>query len=279
MQMQKGDAKELTRLWWCPTGPLLHLPIHAAGIYRGDETRRVSLSDFVISSYAPVLSLMLPIWSRAELQDFTLLRNPHVLSIGQTDAVGMSALPGVTRELQAIERLSTAHEANFSLLEGPAAHSETVLQSLDSAEIVHFACHGEQGTGRGKIGSFQSALILADGRMDITRLIRKRLPKTRLAFLSACQTARGDTDTPDESTHIAAAMLFTGCQSVVGTQWSISDTDGPIVAQDFYSYLFREGDGGMDTKKAALALHLAVQKLRESGVSFARWVPFIHMGI
>ena len=113
----------------------------------------------------------------------------------------------------------------------------------------------------------------------MTRFIRKRLPNVRLAFLSACQTARGDIGTPDESTHIAAAMLFTGCQSVVGTQWSISDADGPVVAHEFYSHLFREENGAVNTTKAAIALHLAVQKLRESGAPFLRWVPFVHMGI
>ena len=30
--------------------------------------------------------------------------------------------------------------------------------------------------------------------------------------------------------------------------------------------------------EAARALHLAVTKLRSENVSFARWVPFIHLG-
>lgn len=33
-----------------------------------------------------------------------------------------------------------------------------------------------------------------------------------------------------------------------------------------------------DITQAARALHLAVAKLRSEGVSFARWVPFIHLG-
>ena len=61
------------------------------------------------------------------------------------------------------------------------------------------------------------------------------------------------------------------------------DRDGPTIVDTFYGELFSGGpDGGPalkpDMTKSALALHLAVKKLRSQGVSFRRWVPFIHMG-
>jgi hypothetical protein len=67
---------------------------------------------------------------------------------------------------------------------------------------------------------------------------------------------------------------------------SISDADGPKVADAFYETLFKEGtstmvggeDLGFDAACAAGALHLAVAKLRGDGVSFVHWVPFIHLG-
>jgi len=62
----------------------------------------------------------------------------------------------------------------------------------------------------------------------------------------------------------------------------IYDEDGPVVADAFYEELFRGADGKPDarpdTTRSALALHLAVDKLRSSGVPFHRWVSFIHMG-
>jgi CHAT domain-containing protein len=42
-----------------------------------------------------------------------------------------------------------------------------------------------------------------------------------LAFLSACETARGSEDQPDQAMHLAAAMLFVGFKSVVATMWSV----------------------------------------------------------
>jgi CHAT domain-containing protein len=40
-----------------------------------------------------------------------------------------------------------------------------------------------------------------------------------LAFLSACETAKGDNGTPDEAMHLAGVMLFAGFRSVIGTMW------------------------------------------------------------
>jgi hypothetical protein len=65
---------------------------------------------------------------------------------------------------------------------------------------------------------------------------------------------------------------------------SISDEDGPKVADAFYEYLYRGNQPDVtdtfrpDTREAARALHVAVAKLRSEGVSFKRWVPFIHLG-
>ena len=61
------------------------------------------------------------------------------------------------------------------------------------------------------------------------------------------------------------------------------DKDGPPIVDRFYRELFSGGPDGRpalkpDVTKSALALHLAVKKLRSQGVSFHRWVPFIHMG-
>jgi hypothetical protein len=48
------------RLWWCPTGPLTLLPLHAAGYHATtDETPRRTVLDRVASSYTPTLSALL----------------------------------------------------------------------------------------------------------------------------------------------------------------------------------------------------------------------------
>jgi hypothetical protein len=62
----------------------------------------------------------------------------------------------------------------------------------------------------------------------------------------------------------------------------MNDQDGPTITDAFYEELFCDSDGKPanepDMTKSALALHLAVKKLRSQNVSFRRWVPFIHLG-
>jgi CHAT domain-containing protein len=49
--------------------------------------------------------------------------------------------------------------------------------------------------------------------------MKLNLERPLLAFLSACETATGDIRQPDQTIHLAAAMLFAGFQSVVATMW------------------------------------------------------------
>ena len=45
------------------------------------------------------------------------------------------------------------------------------------------------------------------------------MPNASLAFLSACETAMGAEDLPDEAMHLAASLLFAGFGGVVATMW------------------------------------------------------------
>lgn len=45
------------------------------------------------------------------------------------------------------------------------------------------------------------------------------MPNAELAFLCACETAKGDSNVPDEALHVAATMIFAGFRGAVGTMW------------------------------------------------------------
>jgi CHAT domain-containing protein len=53
----------------------------------------------------------------------------------------------------------------------------------------------------------------------LSRLVELKMDTAFLAFLSACETAKGDQDQPDQIMHLAAAMMFTGFKSVIATMW------------------------------------------------------------
>lgn len=96
---------------------------------------------------------------------------------------------------------------------------DNVVSHLEHASIVHLACHGIQDSK----DALDSGFILAGGeRLTVSKLMQLNLSKANLAFLSACETAKGDAEQPDETVHLAASMLFAGFRSVIGTLWYVS---------------------------------------------------------
>ncbi|TFK66720.1 hypothetical protein BDN72DRAFT_132329 [Pluteus cervinus] len=152
---------------------------------------------------------------------------------------------------------------------------EVVKREMENASWVHFACHGVAKP----VEPMESALILANhAHLALQELSRMSLPHAEFAFLSACQTAKGQDRAPDHSAHLSAGMLACGYRSVIGTMWQISDEYAPFVADRVYEKMLEGGQP--DYKRAAYALHDAVQALRnEHRVGFETWLPFIHVGV
>jgi CHAT domain-containing protein len=93
---------------------------------------------------------------------------------------------------------------------------QDVLSHLSSSHIVHFACHGKQDA----VAPLESRLILHDGHpLKVSEIMKQPMPYASLAFLSACETAMGAEELPDEAMHLAASLLFAGFRGVVGTMW------------------------------------------------------------
>ena len=264
---------DLSRIFWCPTGPFMFLPIHAAGLYGAQHSQPGhKVSDFAISSYVPTLSILAP---SSNLSTGTAPGSDlRILTVRQPPTDGQSRLPGVNIELEHIKAvINNSPSASTTLLESSVGTVEEVLGLMKQADWVHFACHGIQN-------GLNSGLCLADQRrLKLRDIIALSRPRGGLAFLSACQTAMGEEHLTDEAIHIAAGMLFAGYGGVVGTMWSISDKFAPEVARDVYEQLFRNGTRP-DYREAARALHEAIGRLRDSGkASFATWLPFIHVGL
>ncbi|KAF8193164.1 CHAT domain-containing protein [Mycena galopus ATCC 62051] len=264
------------RLWWCPTGSFAFLPIHAAGIYNNDMTDYTS--DYVISSYTPTLTALLD-------PPTHIAAVSKIAAVIQPTTTNCSPLPGARAELRKIE----TRVPNQWLTALVNATVETALIHLHESSIVHFACHGIQDKR-----PLDSGLILTDGRLKISEVMRRPEGDNildvkkfmSLAFLSACETAKGDNIVPDESMHLAATLLFSGFRGVVATMWTMHDLDGPTIADSFYEHLFKNCDPNSnppvlpDLTQAAKALHVAVANLRkEPDISFRRWVPFVHYGL
>ncbi|KAJ7839739.1 CHAT domain-containing protein [Mycena leptocephala] len=222
------------RIWWCLTGPLTSLPIHAAGLHGEDDGFGSKLSDFVISSYTPSLTALLEGFRRGSDSQ----RGLQLLVVSQPSADGQAYIPGTQKEIDNIQRLAqaTAHQVTCLRLDGSTATLDSVQKGMQHSRWVHFACHGVQNAAT----PTESALLVArSSRLTLSNIIKLSLPHADLAFLSACQTATGARDLQEESVHLAAGMLLAGYRGVVATMWSINDNDAPQVAADFYGQMFK----------------------------------------
>jgi tetratricopeptide (TPR) repeat protein len=270
------------RIWWCPTGPLTLLPLHAAGHHprhqRTDNPPSTdTVADRVISSYTPTLTALL----RARTAPAPApTERPRLLAIGMPTTPGASDLPFVTAELDRIHArypITTRLESptRHQLDHGPPPDLTTqpittrVLAELPQHPWVHLACHGNQQAA----DPTESAFWLTDGRLRIADLIEQHNPGRReLAFLSACQTAAGSPRALDEAIHLAAAMQLLGYRHIIATLWSIYDSPAPDIADTVYITL----STGTHT---AQALHRAVTALRaQHPTEPLAWAPYLHAG-
>ncbi|TFK62237.1 hypothetical protein BDN72DRAFT_827689 [Pluteus cervinus] len=263
------SSDQLPRVWWSPSGPLSSLPVHAAGDYNKDELGN-KISDYVVSSYCPSTSII-HYASRPE-EGF---QNFRMLAVANPEGC---RLPGTEGDLEAINTYVPDPQVRVTVLSKTGATIEAVKREIERATWVHFACHAKQNTE----SPLDSTLILANhARLSLTEIAKLSLPHAEFAFLSACQTAQGTgsnlAGNPNESEHLAAGMLVAGYRSVVGSMWNVSDECAPKVAREVYKRLFENGKP--DYRRAAYALHDAVQALRKDGVGFGFWVPFIHLGV
>ena len=163
----------------------------------------------MISSYTPTLTTLLSPPPPAASQF-------KMVAVMQPDIPGQQSIPFTVSELTRIER-RVPHLVKLGTPTLPSS-VENVLNHLSDASIAHFACHGIQHP----FNALNSALLLSGENLTVSTLMKHSMPYASLAFLSACETAKGDETVPDEAIHLAATMLFAGFRGVVGTMWLVS---------------------------------------------------------
>ncbi|KAG1726133.1 TPR-like protein [Suillus lakei] len=262
-----GFAQPGSRIWWCPTSVFNSLPLHAAGEY-GRKHGQL-LSRLYISSYTPSLTALIK--ARKSLDRSLPV---SFAAIGQNLPNGYShPLHGVEPELDLVQRLLTPlRSISFTKITSNDATKSRALCALRDNTWLHFACHGTQNLEE----PFKSAFLMRDHPLSLLDITQMDLSRHEFIFLSACETAVGDPSTPDEVIHLAAGLQFAGVQSVVGTLWEVDDGTVGRLVNAFYRNLC--GDGKMNTKRAARALHRAVQSLAsDEDIPLEQRIVFIHI--
>jgi CHAT domain-containing protein len=202
---------------------------------------------------------------------------PSFVAIGQSSpgAGQGEALLTVDSELKLVRKLVPA-TANPTTLSGDDATRAGALDALQCNTWVHLACHGKQDPEQ----PYYSRFAMKDKPLTLLDIMEKDIPHAEFAFLSACHTAVGDEETPDEVIHLAAGLQFSGFKSVIGTLWRVDDSVAKHVVEAFYQKMVKGlKDGGMmDCTKAAWALNRATCAVKTK-VPLEQRMVFIHIGV
>jgi hypothetical protein len=250
----------LPRLWWCPSGPLTFLPLHAAA--RPGEPDHAVAARFV-SSYAPTLSLL----RLARAAGPAAGDSGRPLVVAHPAGPGRGFRPGARQEGRTLAR----RLGGAVLLRGSRATTAAVTQRLAAgAPWVHVACRGTQDVGDPAAGQ----LALHGGPLRAGEISGLGLAGAELAVLPACEAVLGGTRLADEAVTLAAAFARAGYRHVIGTLWR-PDGDA-AVAEQVYDEL---GAPGGPAAGAAAALHRVTETLRHAHPDDPwRWAAYIHIG-
>jgi CHAT domain-containing protein len=170
----------------------------------------------MVVSYTPSIGVLLK--ARAGLQNALNIDGPKMLLAAVPAPPGEVQIMNVVEELKFIKGIVPS--ATPIRLPGGDVEVEMqpVIDAMPEASILHLACHGKQNA----VNPLESGFVMHDGVLTVAKLMQEDLSKAFFAFLSACETAKGDRLQPNQTIHLAAAMLFCGFRSVLGTMWSVS---------------------------------------------------------
>ncbi|KAG0695706.1 CHAT domain-containing protein [Suillus ampliporus] len=263
-----------SRIWLCPTAAFTSIPLHAAHPSRtkADRSgREPCLEDIYICSYTPTLSALI----RAR-QTMKVHATPSFIAIGQAEPGAGQGKPlnGVDSELELVRELVSA-QVKFTQLSGEDATQAGALEALRRNTWVHLACHGKQDRDQ----PYYSHFAMRDRPLTLLDIMENDAPQAEFAFLSACHTAVGDEQTPDEVIHLAAGLQFSGFKSVIGTLWVVDDAVAKHVVEAFYENMFKDvEDCVIDCRKAASALNAATYAVKKK-VPLEQRIVFVHIGV
>jgi len=148
-------------------------------------------------------------------------------------------------------------------LPGPKASKARVLRYMDSAEVVHFAGHYVVDES----SPLLSKMLLAGGLgehdsqeqdpdLSVFEIVRRRLGRTRLVVLSACQTGLDRYYAGEGPVGLARAFIEAGVPQVVASQWPVDSGATSELMINFHRYK-HSGVGTPEALRKAQAEMLA----------------------
>ncbi|MFE0727578.1 CHAT domain-containing protein [Streptomyces antibioticus] len=210
-----GDVPQVTLI---PTGLLGLLPLHAATLPTTGADRYAL--DTTLITYAP----------NARTIARPPAENAASILIIDDPRPDSDPVPFAGPEADIAEQAFT----HVTRLSGASATRDAVLEHLSRHAVVHFATHGRADL----TAPLNSGLQLSgDAEITVADLLAVDLTPSRLAVLSACETAIPGLHLPDEVVGLPAGLLQAGFTGVAATMWAVGDVTTALVISQFYAEL------------------------------------------
>jgi len=258
------------RLVLVPDGELDRVPFAALRLSSGE-----ALADRWPTAVVPAIAVFAELAARPApapaAPELLLVGNPAPPRAPLAAGLPVPDLPPLAHAEREVQAIAEGYRSGVPLVGGAATRS-AVLARIASATVVHFATHGLHGAAG---GGTPGALCLSpdrghDGYLRADEVAALRLPRCRLAVLSACRTGWGRS-TYEGTLGLARAFLIAGVPAVVVSLWPVYDA----AAADLMIAVHHHLRAGLPIGEALRRSMLAA---RADGAPIDDWAAFTVVG-
>jgi CHAT domain-containing protein len=213
--------------------------------------------QFLVERFEIGVAPSVQLYARAAARYERLARSarPAVVAVGNPSfderTFSLPPLPGAENEARGV---ATLYDGARVLI-GAEATKDAFLDAAVDADVVHFAGHGVVRPE----APLRSHLVLASsdsgrvsGAFYAHDIAATRLPRTRLAILSACHSASGEVSDTEGASSLARALFAAGVPAVIASLWAVDDAKTAEFFADFHRILSRGEDPTTALRRAQL---------------------------
>lgn len=150
------------------------------------------------------------------------IENETILSVGnpsfsRKEYPKLEDLPDAAREAEEIGELYNSPDDPPKVLTGGDAVRGQIVDGLGEADVFHFAGHYVANGESAQLSKF----LLASGELSVEEIVQKKLSRTRLMVLPACETGIEKFYNGEGMIGAARAFMASGVPLVVASQWMV----------------------------------------------------------
>jgi CHAT domain-containing protein len=204
-----------------PHASLHYLPFAAL---RNAEQKRYLIEDYAIT--------IAPSASALRFMKASGKRSSSLLALGDPDRT----LPHAEEEARSVAKMY-----GVSAFVGKDATESRLRNDAGRAGFLHVAAHAHYDAQRPLFSRIDLAPSggdeATDGKLHVYEVYELDLSSTRLAVLSACDTALAPRSNGDDLVALTRAFLTAGTPAVMTTLWSVDDASTAELVVQFYERL------------------------------------------